>query len=145
MLFRSTMTQAVDLIFRAAKYGSGGEVFVPKLKSFTVEDMKNAIIELVNKKAKTIRIPVRVGEKYHEVLINKHEIRNTYESKYDYIVYNFGGDGLDEKRRIPFKKAVLKEEYSSDVAKFFTKDELKSIITKEKILGEVLSSSKTSI
>lgn len=141
--FNITMTQAVDLIFRAAKHGSGGEVFVPKLKAFTVEDMKNAIMELVNKKAKTIRIPVRVGEKYHEILISKHEIRNTYESKDDYIVYNFGGEGLDEKRKIPFKRAELKEEYSSDAAKFFTKDELKSIITKEKILEETLPGLKT--
>ena len=116
-----------------------------KISEDKAELFSSQIMELLNKKAVTQRIPVRVGEKYHEVLINKHEIRNTYESKYDYIVYNFGGDGLDEKRRIPFKKAVLKEEYSSDVAKFFTKDELKSIITKEKILGEVLSSSKTSI
>lgn len=136
--FNITMTQAVDLIFRATKYGTGGEVFVPKLKAFTVEDMKNAVIEIINKKAKTVRIPVRVGEKYHEVLISKHEIRNTYESKEDYIVYNFGGDGLDEKRKIPFKKSDLKEEYSSDTSKLHTKNELKEIITKEKILDEII-------
>lgn len=141
--FNITMTQAIDLIFRAAKYGCGGEVFVPKLKAFTVEDMKNAIIDLVNKKAKTVSIPVRVGEKYHEILISKHEIRNSYESKDDYIVYNFGGEGLDEKRKIPFKKAKLKDEYSSDAAELFTKDELKSIIVKEKILEEILPRFRT--
>ncbi|PBO85617.1 MAG: hypothetical protein COA77_03310 [Thaumarchaeota archaeon] len=134
--FNITMTQAIDLIFRAVKHGSGGEVFVPKLKAFTVEEMKNAIIELLNKKAKTIKIPVRVGEKYHEILISKHEIRNTYESKDDYIVYNFGGEGLDEKKKIPFKKTKLNKEYSSDSTKLFTKNELKSIITKEGILSD---------
>jgi UDP-N-acetylglucosamine 4,6-dehydratase/UDP-glucose 4-epimerase len=131
------MNQAIDLIFRAAKYGKGGEIFVPKLKAFTVKDMKNAIIELVGKKTETVQIPVRVGEKYHEVLISKEELRNTYESKDDYIVYNFGGEGLDEKRTIPFKKTSLSDEYSSDKAKLFTKDELKSIISKEKILEEI--------
>jgi len=140
--FNITMTQAVDLIFRAVKQGTGGEVFVPKLKAFTVEDMKNAVIELINKKTKTVRIPVRVGEKYHEVLISKNEIRNTYESKEDYIVYNFGGEGLDEKRKIPYKKASLTEEYSSDASKLFTKEELKSIIRKEGILDEILPLSK---
>jgi len=132
--FNITMNQAIDLIFRATKQGKGGEIFVPKLKAYTVENMKNVIIELMNEKVKVVKIPVRVGEKYHEILINKHEMRNTYESKDDYIVYNFGSEGLNGKIKIPFKKAKLKEEYSSDTAKSFTKNELKSIIVKEKII-----------
>ena len=33
-------------------------------------------------------IPVRVGEKFHETLINEHEIRNTYENQdNDYVIY----------------------------------------------------------
>ena len=68
--------------------------------------MKNVIIELLGKKVSTIQIPVRVGEKYHEVLISKHELRNTYESKDDYVVYNFAGEGIDEVRKIPFKKTI---------------------------------------
>lgn len=136
--FNITMRQAIDLIFRAVKNGKGGEIFVPKLKAFTVKDMKNAVVELVGKKMETEQIPVRVGEKYHEVLISKHEIRNTYESKDDYIVYNFGGEGLDEKRTIPFKKTKLVDEYSSDIAELFTKDELKTIITKERLLEEII-------
>jgi len=136
--FNITMRQAIDLIFRAVKNGKGGEIFVPKLKAFTVKDMKNAVVELVGKKMETEQIPVRVGEKYHEVLISKHEIRNTYESKDDYIVYYFGGEGLDEKRTIPFKKTKLVDEYSSDITELFTKDELKTIITKEKLLEEII-------
>jgi UDP-N-acetylglucosamine 4,6-dehydratase/UDP-glucose 4-epimerase len=136
--FNITMRQAIDLIFRAVKNGKGGEIFVPKLNAFTVKDMKNAVVELVGKKMETVQIPVRVGEKYHEVLISKHEIRNTYESKEDYIVYNFGGEELDEKRTIPFKKTKLVNEYSSDITKLFTKDELKTIIAEEKLLEEII-------
>jgi len=136
--FNITMKQAIDLIFRAVKNSKGGDVFVPKLKAFTVKDMKNAVIELVGKKIETVQIPVRVGEKYHEVLISKHEIRNTYESEDDYILYNFGGEGLDEKRRIPFKKTKLVNEYSSDITELFTKEELKTIITREKILEQIM-------
>lgn len=136
--FNITMNQAIDLIFRAVKYGKGGEIFVPKLKAFTVRDMKNAVIELIGKKVKTKQIPVRIGEKYHEVLISKHELRNTYESKNDYIVYNFAGEGPDEKKGIPFKKTRLNDEYSSDKAELFTKNQLKSLIIKEKSLEEVM-------
>ena len=140
--FNITMNQAINLILRAEKYGKGGEIFVPKLKAFTVENMKNVIVELLEKKSSTIKIPVRVGEKYHEVLISKHELRNTYESKEDYVVYNFDGQGVDtiggEKKKIPYKKTKLIEEYSSDMAELFTEKELKKIITKEKLLKKVM-------
>lgn len=135
--FNITMNQAINLIFRALRHGKGGEIFVPKLKAFTVRDMKDAVVELFDKKIETAQIPVRVGEKYHEVLISKHEIRNTYETKDDYIVYNFSGEELDKKIKIPFKKTKLKEEYSSDTAELFTKNELKSIMLKEKLLEEI--------
>jgi len=136
--FNITIDDAVDLVLRAAEQGKGGEIFVPKLKAFTVEDIKNAIIELLNLKIKTVKIPVRAGEKYHESLIGKHEILNTYESKKDYVVYNYGGDGLDEKRKIPYPKTKLKEEYSSENSKLYSKEELKIIIKKSGLIKETL-------
>ena len=140
--FNITINEAVNLVLRAAKNGKGGEIFVPKLKAFTVEDMKNAIIDLVDVKAKTVRIPVRVGEKYHESMISKHELMNTYESDNDYIVYNYGGEGLDIKRKIPYKKTKLDKEYSSEEAELLSKDDLKRIIVKEGLIKEILSSHK---
>jgi UDP-N-acetylglucosamine 4,6-dehydratase/5-epimerase len=136
--FNITINEAVNLVLRAVQYGKGGEIFVPKLKAFTVEDMKNAIIDLVDVKAKSVRIPVRAGEKYHESMISKHELMNTYESDKDYIVYNYGGDGLDAKKKIPYKRTKLKEEYSSEEAKLLSKDEIKKIIIKEGLIEEIL-------
>ena len=136
--FNITINEAVNLVLRAVKYGKGGEIFVPKLKAFTVEEMKNAIIDLVDVKAKTIRIPVRAGEKYHESMISKHELMNTYESEKDYIVYNYGGEGLDHKKRIPYKKTKLTQEYSSDDAPLLSKEDIKKIIIKESLIKEIL-------
>jgi UDP-N-acetylglucosamine 4,6-dehydratase/5-epimerase len=136
--FNITINEAVDLVLRAVQYGKGGEIFVPKLKAFTVEDIKNAIIDLVDVKAKAVRIPVRAGEKYHESMISKHELMNTYESDKDYIVYNYGGEGLDVKRKIPYKRTKLKEEYSSEEAELLSKDEIKKIIIKEGLIKEIL-------
>ena len=136
--FNITIKQAVDLVLRAVKCGKGGEIFVPKLEAFKVEDMKNAVIELIDKNAKTVRIPVRAGEKYHESLISKHELMYTYESDTDYIVYNFGGDDLDPKRNIPYKKTKLKDEYSSEFAELLTKEELKKIIVQANLIKEIL-------
>ncbi len=136
--FNITINEAVNLVLRAVKNGKGGEIFVPKLKAFTVEEMKNAIIDLVDVKAKTIKIPVRAGEKYHESMISKHELMNTYESEKDYIVYNYGGEGLDEKRKIPYKKTKLNQEYSSDDAPLLTKEDIKKIIIQENLIKEIL-------
>ncbi len=136
--FNITMNDAVELVLRSAKYGKGGEIFVPKLKAYTVECMKNAIIEVLDVKAKTQKIPVRPGEKYHESLISKHELLNTYESNKDYVIFNYGGEGLDEKRKISYPRTKLKNEYSSDSVELYTKEELKKIIRKENLIKETL-------
>jgi len=134
--FNITMKDAIDLILRAVQKGHGGEIFVPKLKAFTVEDMKDAIIELVSKKVKVKKIPIRPGEKYHETLISKDEIRNTYETKEDYIINNFEIDEIVvPKKTNPYKKAKLNDDYSSNKVSLLTKDELKQIIVKEKLIN----------
>jgi len=130
--FNITMDHAIDLVFRAAKEGKGGEIFIPKLKAYRVEDMKNAIIEIANKKPLIKKINIRPGEKFDEVLITKGEIHNTYESSKDYIIYNVVGDPLFEKPKIHYKKSKLTEDYSSEKADKLTKNELKDLILKEK-------------
>ena len=107
---------------------------MPKLKAYKVEDIKNAIVEIMDKKPLIKKIDVRPGEKYDEILISKGEIRNTYESSKDYIIYNEVGDPLFEKPKIPYKKSKLKEDYSSAKTDRFTKEELKTLILKEKFL-----------
>ena len=136
--FNITINDAVDLVLRAAEHGKGGEIFVPKLKAFTVEDMKNAIIEILDLKIKTIKIPVRAGEKYHELLISRDEIRNTYETKEDYIIFDEQAQIQNYKNIHGIKKSGLRESYSSDTAKLFTKDELKTIIKKSGLIEEIL-------
>ena len=132
--YNITMNQAVDLVFRAAKEGKGGEIFVPKLKAYTVEDIKNAIVEITKKKPIVKIINARPGEKSHEILISEDELRNTYESSKDYIIYNEVNDPLFEKPKIPYKKAKLKKDYSSEKADMLTKDQLKELILKENFL-----------
>jgi len=132
--FNITMNDALDLVLRAAKNGRGGEIFVPKLKAFTVGDMKDAIIELMNENASTENIPIRAGEKYHETLISKDEIRNTYETVKDYIINNVEVENIIPKHKIPYKKTELKNEYSSDTVQLLSKKELKKIILQENLI-----------
>ena len=132
--FTITMPQAFDLIFRAIQNCVGGEVFIPKLDAFSVGDIKNAILELMKKDTEEERIPIRPGEKYHESLISKEELRNTFETDQDYII--FESQTQNFTYHIPkLRKTNLKDEFSSDKVKLLTKEELKDILVKEKIIN----------
>ena len=125
--FNITMDQALNLIFRAIKNGSGGEVFVPKLKAYTVGLVKDALLELLNGKNITKEISIRPGEKLHEVLINKFELRHTYETDDDYVILNEHplDSTLDSHN---WKKSELSKPYISDNVDLLTKEELKTIL-----------------
>jgi len=131
--FNITMEHAVNLIIRALENGEGGQVFIPKLKAYRVGDIKDAIKELLDAKNEEENISIRPGEKYHEALINKEEIRNTFETNEDYIVFNENTSGgkinLDK-----YRKTTLTDQYSSDNVELLSKDELKTILTKENLL-----------
>jgi len=132
--FNITMNQALDLIFRVLKNGKGGEIFIPKLKAYTVEDMKEVILDLLDSKAETEIIGVRQGEKYHEMLINKDELRNTYENDDDYIIFNKEMQFPDAPNISELKKSNLKTEYSSDKTELLTKSEIKKMLVSENLI-----------
>ena len=130
--FNITMNDALNLIFRAVENGKGGEVFVPKLKAYKVEDMKNAIIELLNANNDTEIINIRPGEKRHEMLINRDEIRSTFENEDDYIIINDGNK--IKNRNSDLRKTSLNDEYSSDKVELLSKEELKIILSTENLV-----------
>jgi len=133
--FNITMDQALDLIFRVIKNAIGGDVHIPKLDAYKVGDMKDVLLDLMSCKNEEKRIPVRIGEKYHEVLINEHEIRNTYENQNnDYVIFE-NQLPKDHSKRIPnAKKTSLSAEYSSDKVKISSKEELKEILIKQNLI-----------
>ena len=63
--FNITLRESVEMVDWTIKNGVGGEIVVPKLKSFRVVDMAKAI----NPKNKLKIIGVKRGEKFHEELI----------------------------------------------------------------------------
>ena len=133
--FNITMDQALDSIFRVIKNGYGGDVHIPKLDAYRVGDIKDVLLDLMDSKNEEERIPVRIGEKLHEVLINEHEIRNTYENQNnDYVIYE-NQLTKDHSEKIPnAKKTTLTGEYSSDKVKITPKEELKEIFIKQNLI-----------
>ena len=133
--FSITIDQALDLIFRVIKNSVGGDVHIPKLDAFKVGDMKDVLLDLMGCKNDEERIPVRIGEKFHEILINEHEIKNTYENQdNDYLIYE-NQLVKDQSINIPnAKKTTLTTGYSSDKVRTTSKEELKKILIEQNLI-----------
>jgi len=72
--FSITMNQALDFILKATQKGHGAEVFIPKLKAYSLQQIHDILSNLTNAKDHEI-IGMRTGEKQHELLINSDEMR----------------------------------------------------------------------
>lgn len=73
--FWITLDQGVAFVLKCLETMCGGEVFVPKIPSMKVMDLKEAVAP----KCKVKVIGIRPGEKLHEVLISSDEARHTVE------------------------------------------------------------------
>ena len=132
--FTITMDQAIELILTAIKKGHGGEIFIPKLKSYKLDILKDAILDILKKSVKTEKIPVRQGEKFHESLINSEELRNTFEIDNFYVILDKQMHSRTFSKWNNLKETSLKNQYSSDKVEMLTKEKLIDIIIKQELL-----------
>ncbi len=135
--FSITMSEALDFILKSAEYGQGSEIFVPKIRAYTISDIKNSLTELLEDYGEDV-VGIRPGEKLHETLINTEEIRYSWEYRDVYMITNplypmFHPTIIDET--YPGIKKIDKfKKYSSDLVGKIQKDELKKIIEKSNLL-----------
>lgn len=128
--FSITMKEALDFILEATTQGQGSEIFVPKLRAYSIRDLRDALKELVGNTSEK-KIPIRLGEKMHEILINEDEMRYTWEYRNKYVIFNPIRSEEEIKRSYPNIKKITKfTTYSSNVVPKISKNELKSIIKK---------------
>ncbi len=128
--FSITMDEALDFILTASELGQGSEIFIPKLRAYSILDVKNALQEIIGNFGEK-NIGIRAGEKVHETLINKEEIRYSWEYENLYIIIpphysTFHPNGINESYQ-NIKKLEGMEEYSSDVVPNIPINELKNI------------------
>ena len=132
--FSITMDEAIDFILDSAIHGHGSEVFIPKLRSYKIDDVKIVLQELLGNTGEE-KIPVRKGEKFHETLINIDETRTTLESESKYIILQNKLSDQEINERYPgYKKMILSKPYSSDNVERIPKNELKDILSKSDLL-----------
>ena len=126
--FNITMNDALDFILKSASHAKGTEIFVPKLKSYVLSDIKNAINELLSDTGSE-SIGIRPGEKLHESLINEDEISHAYEYENMYMIIDPQYDHKELENVYPkIKKINEMKKYSSDLADRLSISELKGLI-----------------
>jgi len=80
--FSITPQQGVDLVLFAIQHAIGGEVFVPKIPSYRILDVAEAIAPDCEHKV----VGIRPGEKIHEEMIMPTDALNTIELEKHYII-----------------------------------------------------------
>jgi len=132
--FSMTMDEALDFILESTSIAKGTEVFIPKLKAYSINDLKNSLFELIGNTGEKI-ISLRPGEKMHEVLINFDEMRYTWEIDNKYVLFNSAKKDDDIKRNYSNIKRIQNlKKYSSDMTERISLDDLKKIIIKSGFL-----------
>ena len=67
--FNISLDEGVDLVFYSLEKSIGGEIFIPKIPSYNILDIANAIAPNCKKKI----VGIRPGEKLHEDMVSFEE------------------------------------------------------------------------
>ena len=134
--FSISMDEALDFILKATEIGKGSEIFVPKLRAYSLMDVKDALFDLLGKTDEQI-VGIRPGEKLHEILINNDEMNYCWEYQEMYMIVDPSlRRFISLVNELPEKKKIENMEiYSSDAVEKIEKDELKKIFLNSGLLN----------
>jgi len=140
--FVMSMSQSVNLLFKATEMAQGGEVFIFKMSAMRVIDLAEVMIEERsrysngNKNEVKIRIIGKnAGEKMFEELMTESEAERCLETEDMFIVLpEIKEYGCIDKSKYPGAKPTKFKSYSSRDARFLTKDEIKDMLYKACLL-----------
>ena len=126
--FNISLEQAVQLVETALAKCEGGEIFVPKLKSFFIKDL----IEAISGKKNFFKlVGIRPGEKIHEELINSSDSRYTVKFTKNYVILPNQTEKQIKKYCIKKKCELVPKNFSYDSGSnkdFLNIREIKEII-----------------
>ena len=135
--FSITMNEALDFILKATELGKGSEIFIPKIRSYSIVDVKDAIVNILDDTGYD-EIGIRPGEKLHEVLINADEMRYTWEIQNMYMILNPLFDSFHSQNILELypdaEKMTTYKIYSSEVVERIPIPELEQIIKNSKLV-----------
>ena len=128
--FSITMEQALDFILDCSVTGKKSEIYIPKLKGYSIELVIEAFRDLYEVEIENIGL--RPGEKFHEVLISKDESPYSWNLGDKFMISN--PSKKDEEVLEAYSGKIEKntelKEYSSEQVEKLTVNEIKELIQK---------------
>jgi UDP-N-acetylglucosamine 4,6-dehydratase/5-epimerase len=126
--FNVELKEAIKLSVESMTNMLGGEIFIPKLKSYRIIDLAKAL----NKNNKIEIIGIRSGEKLHEEMISNIDSLNTYDLGKKFTLVDPFSQKL-KKHYGKYKKMKSYFSYNSfDNKNYLTVKELEKIVAKYK-------------
>ena len=127
--FSITMDQALDFILDSTQNGKAGEIYVPKLKGYSILQIKDVFQELFGN-CDIENIGIRPGEKLHEVLINQEEMRYCWDLEQKFMISNpsVKDDDIINAYNSKIKKNSNLESYTSENTEKMSSEEIKKLI-----------------
>ncbi len=127
--FNISLNQGVDMVIWAINFALGGEIFVPKIPSYRILD----VAEAIGPNCKKTIIGIRPGEKIHEEMITIADSSSTFDIGQYYAIFP-SQSSLNEKY-IHAKRELKKVEqgfsYNSGTnTKFLSVENIRELITK---------------
>ncbi len=126
--FNITMNEALELILHAINFSKGYEVFIPKLNSYKLSDLVESLNEISSIPFSQKDIPIRSGEKTHELLLNTYETNYSIESNDVYVLLPPNDSTIELDETYLNSKFLDMTIYSSENSPRISKDDLKHIL-----------------
>ena len=80
--FNISLQGGVDMVFHALEHAWGSEIFVPKIPSYRILD----VAEAIGPECEKLIVGIRPGEKIHEEMITPSDSYNTFDLKKYYVI-----------------------------------------------------------
>lgn len=126
--FNITLAASVDMVLGALDVAWGGEIFVPRIPSYRICDLAEAIAPEAEKRVTGIR----AGEKLHEEMISESDSLNTVRIKDSYVILphspNWNVDAYKEKHGAATVRPGFSYN-SRDNDQFLGTDELRALLS----------------
>ena len=128
--FNISLEEGVDLVFYSLEKSIGGEIYIPKIPSYNIMDIANAIAPNCENKI----VGIRPGEKLHEEMITVSDSLNTYDIGEYYVILPNNKNKIEEFLK-KFKGKRVSENFSYNSRENTDFETTESLIEKIKTLN----------
>jgi UDP-N-acetylglucosamine 4,6-dehydratase (inverting) len=126
--FTISLDESVNFVLKSLELSKGGEIFIPKMSSYDLGSLAEAVAPNIRKKV----VGIRPGEKIHEELIGAYEAINTFDCGKYYVIIN-----PSNKKLFKYYKA-LKKSSQMNTGFTYTSNNNKNRLTLTQIKNKLL-------